>query len=1032
MRIDLRSDVTVFVTTCNNNPNYAACLAALAKQTVDFQLVILRKVSPLSAAFQRMIDTCQTRFYVQCDEDMVLYLNAIERLYTKISKTDRDKIAFCYALLFDPHLNREIEGIRINRHRLIKNYPFKHNCISCELDQSNRLLADGLSFEMMSEVVGQHSPEWSPELIFMRYLNICQKRRALDLDLGYNNLLEVLSKKVAEQKSPVNVAALAGALIGKFGHRCDNVEKDFNQYSQHFKKAGDILPMINETYKPVKVLYAYDVPGWVFYFEAKAYEKYSALNITPIQGPKIKDSDLDGVSLVILPGSCMYKSLKDTGIIDKIKNRNIPIAVQYNSEIELDLKRPLVVADYLLASSPKIYQRLISMSGLGVENVYFMPRCVDTEKFYPENKANNFSIGWAGNPTCEVKRYELLDTLKYPVVVKANYGDKYFVERDNAKEMRGFYNSLDVYLMLSATEGSPMTVLEAMACGTAVLATDTGIVPLILPSEWIIPNCGDITARVNAKLDYLKMHPEEVKAAGLRNREFVLENMSWLAGVQKFDKVCTDIASKTATADTFTSTYKHLAIKSRPKIKLAQVYTVPCANSGYNISKLLNSKSRLFESRSIMCQEYSKTIRDIPYRKFPYDLLWSENEDEALQVLRDADIIHIHHKFITDNPKVQEAIKGKLVIATVYDLSLQNNKKYIEQLKSEAVVTLPDQPEQRKVFGGISSIFIPLVNNLERISGKVANKVPVIAYAPTNRFPITHNSSKGYAEVLGVLSRLADEGYSFDVDIIEGVPYEENIKRKSNADIVIDDVVHETFHNTSLEAACFGAVPITGYSGADYPFTKASLKTLHDVLADLLSSADKLSVAQQAIMSWANRDYSEYKLLEYYEKFYKRMMVYSHIPQAIEASAVQVVEPSPVVKPEPVVKVPAADPLAAVRSDKAELVSRLLAAATAAGTPILFEKSSCLYAIKGGNLPEACKDIYIALHAKPKFFEELTKRDILGNNSVRTFRQLTVFIGPNRHRLTKDASLCGSSVKIPFPAIDYLDKVYGRNWRNIA
>lgn len=44
------------------------------------------------------------------------------------------------------------------------------------------------------------------------------------------------------------------------------------------------------------------------------------------------------------------------------------------------------------------------------------------------------------------------------------------------EEMPNFYNSIDLYICASKTEGTPLTVLEAMAMGVPVISTDVGVV----------------------------------------------------------------------------------------------------------------------------------------------------------------------------------------------------------------------------------------------------------------------------------------------------------------------------------------------------------------------------------------------------------------------------------------------------------------------------------------------------------------------------------------------------------------------------
>jgi glycosyltransferase involved in cell wall biosynthesis len=44
----------------------------------------------------------------------------------------------------------------------------------------------------------------------------------------------------------------------------------------------------------------------------------------------------------------------------------------------------------------------------------------------------------------------------------------------NQNELRKIYNQAEILLLTSHHEGIPMTILESLACGTAVLSTDVG------------------------------------------------------------------------------------------------------------------------------------------------------------------------------------------------------------------------------------------------------------------------------------------------------------------------------------------------------------------------------------------------------------------------------------------------------------------------------------------------------------------------------------------------------------------------------
>ncbi|MBO9330449.1 glycosyltransferase [Achromobacter xylosoxidans] len=123
----------------------------------------------------------------------------------------------------------------------------------------------------------------------------------------------------------------------------------------------------------------------------------------------------------------------------------------------------------------------------GVDLELFVPR---TLEYYKQMGDRPIVVGWAGNSKWaselpDVKGFHsiLLPALELlreqGVLVETRFADRQtgFVAHT---DMPKYYHSIDLYVCPSAIEGTPNPVLEAMACGVAVISTDVGIVPEVM------------------------------------------------------------------------------------------------------------------------------------------------------------------------------------------------------------------------------------------------------------------------------------------------------------------------------------------------------------------------------------------------------------------------------------------------------------------------------------------------------------------------------------------------------------------------
>lgn len=118
------------------------------------------------------------------------------------------------------------------------------------------------------------------------------------------------------------------------------------------------------------------------------------------------------------------------------------------------------------------------------------PDGVDLDLFTPAPAATAqgpVRVGWAGNSLWNAGVVDVkgLATVLRPAMqmlrsegvdVVARYQDRAVAMRAH-REMPDYYRQLDIFVCASSTEGSPNTVLEAMACGVPVVSTDVGVVP---------------------------------------------------------------------------------------------------------------------------------------------------------------------------------------------------------------------------------------------------------------------------------------------------------------------------------------------------------------------------------------------------------------------------------------------------------------------------------------------------------------------------------------------------------------------------
>ena len=113
------------------------------------------------------------------------------------------------------------------------------------------------------------------------------------------------------------------------------------------------------------------------------------------------------------------------------------------------------------------------------------------------------------------------------------------------QQLAPLYRSADLFVLSSDFDNSPNVVLEAMACGLAVVATDAGgAADYVAPSHGgSLTPPGDRLALAGAMMSWLA-DPVHRRAAGVFNRQRVVQQFSWRASAQRLLGVYESVLSE--------------------------------------------------------------------------------------------------------------------------------------------------------------------------------------------------------------------------------------------------------------------------------------------------------------------------------------------------------------------------------------------------------------------------------------------------------------------------------------------------------
>lgn len=110
------------------------------------------------------------------------------------------------------------------------------------------------------------------------------------------------------------------------------------------------------------------------------------------------------------------------------------------------------------------------------------------------------------------------------------------------EQLPAYYREADVFALSSRQDNHPITLLEAMASGTPVVAPDVGWIPEIVDDERTgLVYDAESRAALQAALDTLFRNPRECERMGAAARDVAVEEFSWRQRGRRFAAFFEDV-----------------------------------------------------------------------------------------------------------------------------------------------------------------------------------------------------------------------------------------------------------------------------------------------------------------------------------------------------------------------------------------------------------------------------------------------------------------------------------------------------------
>lgn len=226
------------------------------------------------------------------------------------------------------------------------------------------------------------------------------------------------------------------------------------------------------------------------------------------------------------------------------KSRYKEESVQREQALALE-KRVFAGADKIVVTTERIKKQAIRDHGLDLQKVRVIPNYVDTDLFSPQpvKSEQKKSIVYVGrlkknkNSMALIEAIEDIDCTLYIVgegdqvqLLKAKAAeqgsDVIFLGRVPNDQLPALLNKSSLFVLPSLYEGHPKALLEAMACGLPVVATDVSGTREVIRHRVTGFLCGTSAEELREAIREVLDDDRLQKEMGLNARKYIEENIS--------------------------------------------------------------------------------------------------------------------------------------------------------------------------------------------------------------------------------------------------------------------------------------------------------------------------------------------------------------------------------------------------------------------------------------------------------------------------------------------------------------------------